>query len=563
MKSTTRRLFSIYSPLLHIIILVTSGLIIYSNTLSVPFAFDDIQNIVDNRLIRNLRLFLDPSIPFTNRPVGLLTFALNYWLHDLALPGYHIVNIAIHILNSLLVYALVISLLKTPYFALKRSEDNEQSVHATACSIAVLFLCHPVQTGAVTYIVQRFTLLATFFYLVTLVTYLSARCRLITSGRWQSAKYIGLYFISLLSALLAMKSKEIAFTLPVMVAVIELMFFETRLKTRIGLLLPFLATMAVIPISMLLATSSSGNLLQLVASETNPTESISRIDYLLNQPRVVMTYIRLLLLPINQNVDYDYPVYRSLLQLPVLLSLSFHLLSIALAVVLLQYSRNGRQILRLISFGIIWFYITLSIESSLIPLDDIIFEHRMYLPSIGFILIPIVCIREIKTRFFNNQPAVITMTLFVVTALILAGTAYRRNGVWQSGESIWQDAVSKSPMKSRPHYNLGFYLGRRGELDLAINEFKTAIALDPYNGKARNNLGTMYSRKGDVQSAIQEFRAAVQIEPNNATAHFNLGYSLALSGNTLEAIKALQNGLAIEPNNSVAFNKMRELIGGK
>lgn len=559
MKSPLRRLFGIYSPLLHGIILVLSGLIIYSNTLAVPFAFDDIQNIVDNRLIRNLRLFLDPSILFTNRPFGLLTFALNYWQHDLALPGYHIVNVTIHILNSLLVYALVVSLLKTPYFTLKRSEDNIPSIQATACAIAVLFLCHPVQTGAVTYIVQRFTLLATFFYLVTLVTYLAARGHFVTSVRWQSAKPIAFYTISLLSTLLAMKSKEIAFTLPIMVAVIELMFFETRLKTRICLLLPFLATMAIIPLSMLLMTTSSGDLLQQLATETNPTKSISRIEYLLNQPRVVMTYIRLLLLPIGQNVDYDYPVYRSFLQLPIILSLSFHLVSIACAVVLLKFSRNGRRMLRLVSFGIIWFYITLSVESSLIPLDDIIFEHRMYLPSIGFFLIPMVCIREIKNRYFNDQPAGITMTLFAITAFILAGAAFQRNAVWRSGESIWQDAVNKSPMKSRPHYNLGFYLGRRGELDLAINEFKTAIALDPYNGKARNNLGTMYSKKGDVRGAIQEFRAAVQIEPNNATAHFNLGYSLALSGDIRGAIEALQNGLQIEPNNSVAHHKLREL----
>jgi len=554
------KLFSTNTRLLHLFILIITGLIVYSNTFNVPFLFDDIQNIVENRLIRDLRQFSEPSLLLNNRFFGLLTFALNYWLNDLNTTGYHVVNLAIHIANSLLVYRLIVSVFETPYFFPRYSSDsNRKLIGALALASSVLFLCHPVQTGAVTYIVQRFTLLATLFYLISLVMYLAARCHLSTHGQWNSLRFLGFYSISLLCAMFAMKCKEIAFTLPIMILITEFLFFDSSSKARIYLLLPFIATMAIIPLSMMLTGAPSGDLFHQADVVTQTTKSISRIDYLLTQSRVLITYVRLLLLPVGQNIDYDYPVFHNFLQIPVMVSFVFHIINIALAIILLRISRRDNQLLRVVSFGILWFYVTLSVESSIIPLDDVIFEHRMYLPSVGFILIPATCFIIFKKKICNGHAGASRM-LVIIAALILAAAAFKRNAVWQSGVSIWQDAVHKSPLKSKPHYNLGFYLASSGELDAAIKEFQMAIKLDPNNGKARNNLGANLLKIGDTGAAIQEFRAAVLIDPYNAQAHFNLGYALAAIGDPHAAILELQEGLRIYPNDAAAQNQLRLLI---
>jgi len=555
--SPANKLLLTNSPLLHALVLLIAGLLVYSNTFTVPFLFDDIQNIVENRLVTDLRNFFEPAMLLNNRFIGLLSFALNYRLGGMDVTGFHAVNLTVHIANSLLVYRLVLSVFKTPFFERCNSEDDRHFSIALACAASVLFLCHPLQTGAVTYVVQRFTLLATFFFLAALVTYLAARCHLARQGRWQSARFVGLYSTALLSTVFAMKCKEIAFTLPLMIVIAELMFFDARPKTRMCLLFPFLAALAIIPLSLLLLAPSSGGMLQKMAVETNPTRSISRIDYLLNQPRVVLTYIRLLLFPAAQNIDHDFPVYHSLRHLPVMLAWAFHTVCIVLAIVLLRVSGRENPLLRLMSFAILWFYVTLSVESSLIPLDDVIFEHRIYLPSVGFMIIPAACLVMLGKRLARGRGA--GMWLVIAAAVVLAGAAYKRNGVWQDAVTLWQDAARKSPLKSRPHYNLGFYLASRGDVTAAIDEFKTAIRLDPDNGKARNNLGALYAKAGDMPAAIREFREAARIEPSNATSHFNLGYGLVAGGDTEAAIAELQKGLLIEPGNTAAREQLRLL----
>lgn len=537
------------------IFIIIIGLVIYSSTFNVPFLFDDIINIVDNRSIKDLRHFTSPSTFLNNRSLGYLTFSINYWLGGLNVSGYHFVNLAIHITNALLVYRLAIALFQTPFFSFhKDGKSDRQFVSTLALSSSLIFLCHPIQTGAVTYIVQRFTLLATFFYLISAIMFIMARIHLPSDGRWQSARFVVYYVISLLSTLLAMKCKEISFTLPVIIIIIELLFFEASSLTRIYLLFPFLATLVIIPFSLLLLAAPSGNMIQQMATVTQNSELISRYEYFLTQSRVIVTYIRLLLLPVGQNIDYDYPVIHSPLQLSVLASFVLHSSAMALTIILLKISKSDNRY-RVIAFGIVWFYVTLAVESSFIPLDDVIFEHRLYLPSIGMMLSGTTGLIMVSDRVPGSYAGVVRL-LIAATVISLSIATFARNTLWQSGLSLWYDAAQKSPLKPRPNFSLASYLANSGELDAAIDKFRKAINLEPGNSMGHNNLGHALLDKGDLKTAIEEFQQAIALDQENVTARRNLGAALAINGELVSAIIELRKAVQVAPDDAKAHNNL-------
>ncbi|HET6464341.1 MAG TPA: tetratricopeptide repeat protein, partial [Nitrospiria bacterium] len=210
--------------------------LIYSNTFSASFHLDDAQNIVDNPKIKHLASLLDFS---GSRYVGFLTFALNYRFGGLSLFGFHLVNLMIHMTNGILVYILIRLLFQAPRLAPQPA--FAAAPPAIALCTALLFVVHPLQTQAVTYIVQRFASLASLFYLLTVVCYLRWRLCPPESKRrslWYAAAF--------LMTLLAMKTKEITFTLPAMLLLLEFVAFgpPTR-KQWIGLI-PFFLTLPLI-----------------------------------------------------------------------------------------------------------------------------------------------------------------------------------------------------------------------------------------------------------------------------------------------------------------------------
>ncbi|MBI5408914.1 MAG: hypothetical protein HZA14_06075, partial [Nitrospirae bacterium] len=152
----------------HFLLIITLGLLAYSNTFNVPFQWDEYDYITQNPIVKDASYFIHPSKAqglrqydsLINRFIGYLTFALNYKIHGLSVTGYHIVNIAIHLINAFLVYFLVILTFKTPN--LKESSLKEKSPYIALFS-ALIFVSHPVQTEAVTYIFQRLASLTALF----------------------------------------------------------------------------------------------------------------------------------------------------------------------------------------------------------------------------------------------------------------------------------------------------------------------------------------------------------------------------------------------------------------
>jgi hypothetical protein len=296
-------------PVLHVFLIILLGVLVYSNTFTVPFQWDENVFLRDNPIVKDLNYFLEPSEAegfnyydeLRTRYVGYLTFALNYSLKRFEVVGYHMFNNLIHILNALLVYWLVVLIFKAPVF-----ENSSLRIHSGAAALftALLFVSHPVQTEAVTYIYQRFASLVAFFYLLSLASYV--RSRFSQGGR----EKVLFYALSLASAVLAMKTKENAFTLPLVIVLFEFLFLEGSAKKRARYLLPVIVTLLIIPLSVIDFEKPFGEALD---EATKTQDKITRYEYFVTQPRVIVTYLRLLVFPFNQNLDYDYPVYNSII----------------------------------------------------------------------------------------------------------------------------------------------------------------------------------------------------------------------------------------------------------
>jgi tetratricopeptide (TPR) repeat protein len=567
---------TVYKPFPVFLLLVITGIIAYSGSFGVPFQFDDDPNIRENPLIQNPEIFRDSSSYcsqpekaedavcrfFQSRYVGNLTFFVNYQLHGLHVAGYHAVNLLIHILSAFLVYLLGLLTFRTPFL---RNSKTGATAGYIALFSALLFVSHPVQTQAVTYIVQRFASLATLFYLLSLVLYISARLaypdtehvtRSAEIQRWTKVdskdsllRPVVLYLLSIVSAVLAMKTKETAFTLPVMIVLYEFLFFNGATGKRILLLIPFLLTMFIIPLGFISPVSNAGELAAQMDETARLYTNLTRTEYFLTELRVIVTYIRLLLLPVNQNLDYDYPVFRSIADAEVLGSFFFLLAFIFIGVYLVYISRRGNAWKRVVGFGIFWFFVTLSVESGVIPIVDVIFEHRLYLPSSGFIFGLCTGLFGLAHEWqwkWQRLQKVVMAGLGLVT-IIFAGATYARNIVWQDEISLWQDVVSKSPQKVRANYNLAHAYQDKKHFDRAIELYHKVVSLDQKYLTGYYNLANIYQSRGEFDKAADMYNKVIALDLKYFEAYNNMGDIFLEVGQYDKALAYLTHAISINP----------------
>lgn len=561
----------------HLVLLLAAAFVSYANSFGVPFQFDDAPHIAENPLIRRFDLLFggtddcdqvatDPELSLVCRSLptritGYLTFALNYRVHGPAVSGYHAVNVAIHAANAVLLYIIVTLLVS-------RMRRRELAPHADPAVIALvaslLFTVHPVQTQAVTYIVQRFTLLAALFSLLSTACYLkwmAARDQPAGEGaedrsRAGRRKAAGWYLGALAASVLAMKTKQTAFTLPCILLVMDVLFFDGRPNRRLLRIAPFLLTMAIVPLDLMGEVGSLGDLLSELDRTSRESAMLPRDAYLFTQFRVILTYLRLLVLPLHQNLDYDYRISRSLLEPDAVLSLLFILVLIGAATAAAVRSRREDVPVRLIAFGVFWFFAGLAVESSVIPIADVIFEHRLYYPSMGVIVSAVTAVVLGVSRLSRSKPGVLRTAAGLAAVLVLAfGTAtWLRNGVWKSEVLLWSDVVSKSPEKYRAHINLADAFRKEKDLRRAIGHFDRAVALDP--GRAHGYLWrAMVSRDlGDRDAARADLDRAIARDPADARAYSSRGLVLSELGRGDEALKDFDRALRLDPRLASVFN---------
>jgi len=213
--------------------------------------------------------------------------------------------------------------------------------------------------------------------------------------------------------------------------------------------------------------------------------------------------------------------------------------------------------LRVIAFGILWFFITLSVESSIIPLPMLINEYRVYLPSSGLFLSITTGAFLLSKRFKIKNALPLVLSFFFISLLFSYAT-YGRNVVWRSTINLWEDVIRKSPKKAEGYYILAKTYLHKGQTDKAIELLKTALTSEPYNAVIHLyyfDLALAYKHKGLFNEAIKQYLFAINLKPDYVEAHNNLGLLYISEGRFVEGVRHLQTALELNPN-CEAYNNL-------
>ncbi|MCP4889792.1 MAG: tetratricopeptide repeat protein, partial [Planctomycetaceae bacterium] len=540
--------------------------------------------IVDNHRVRSLWP-LDEFLT-NNRPVGLYSFAVNYHFSGVDPFYYHVVNMAIHLINGLLVlvgYLLSWRLYRRHWCDQPNPEIN-YGILATASLIATLWVVHPLTTQAVTNVVQRYESLASMGYLGVWVGMLIYLC-----GR----RIIGCVVIFLM-AWIGLMSKEVFVTAPLAVLLFDRLItkhpwsliFKTRLVPIALMLSP---NIWFIPsVARFFDTSRTGS------SMGFGMEKVSSWEYLRTQPEVIWHYLYLTVWP--RQLAFDY-VWRIQSNPWIYLSLGATILAL-IAIGARAYWQGGIK-LKSFSSGlagwlVLTFFFILAPTSSIVPIADLAFEHRMYLAT-ALVMAGIVFIaRAAATRLLSvsERPAVLRAGLvcFAVAAVsLLAWRTHLRNQDYRDGLRLWQTALDVSPKNPRAWYNVGREYYHRGDKDAALQPMANAVGYstsgvpmyvaglaDCLNHHGRvddaitlyeralskksnykevlNNLGVIYLDREQLDKAREHFQAAADM--NYSEAIYNLGWLHFKEGHLEAAIPHFKRALQVDPNLHTAARRL-------
>lgn len=489
--------------LFHLVILlaIIAG---YHNTLQSPFVLDDEGNILRNSAIQidslgveSLKKVVSFSNPPRTRPLAKLSFALNYLAGGFEPAGFHLVNICIHFLTAIFILRLFV------WYLRKTGFDGGDALRLAFLAVLIWAL-NPIQTNTVTYIVQRMTGMCALFFAASLYFYLQAREMGGQGIQTGKAKRYLLYGASLMSWSLAMLTKEIAAIMPLILLLHEVFFFDGKaLKDIRNIRRPFLLGGLVLLGALLVFLVPK---FWVFILEGYDKRDFTLTERLLTQSRAVVRYFSLFLAPLPSRLTlfYDYPVSRSLFDPPVTLwAIVF------LALLLIGSIVPATRRWKLIPFGILWTLSCLVIESTFIPLE-MVFEHRFYLPSVGFSLA--VTLLAFQTVSLISRERMLFNLFGACVVLIMVFLTYERNRDWRSELSIYADAANKAPGLTRAVNALGVAYVRAGDDRKAEQAFQRVMRMEPGHVAALANLYTLYSeriRSAEAEKYLARLKQAV------------------------------------------------------
>jgi len=591
--------------------IVLSTAAVYCNSLSGPFVYDDVNGIVENRTIRRLwsigQIFSPPSKgeTVTGRPLLNLSLAINYAISGLKVWSYHVTNLLIHIAAALLLFGILRRTLLLP--GLRSRFGQAATPLALAC--ALLWALHPLQTESVSYIVQRAESLAGFFYLLTLYCVIrgaeeegAGNLRFGPLALWERVRMEGATSplslwervrvrvrksrsqttgptatsaltpvlsqrdremrlgprpllwcaAAVLACLLGMATKEVMVTAPLMVLLYDRTFlagsFAEALRRRWGLYLGLTFTWVLLA-CLLFSTGLIGRQAELGSPDA--------WGYARTQPGVILHYLRLSFWPSPLCMGYEWPLASGFAEI----------VPAAMALALLV-AATAWGLMRRKPWGFLgaWFFLILAPTSSVLPLNQLAFEHRMYLSLAAVVVLVLVGAYALCDRLLPRPVAVgfgamaVRWTAPVVvwtTVLAALGcTTVMRNRVYRSKVAIWQHAVDIRPQNPRVHNNFGIALAAAGRTEEAVEQFQFVLRLNRDDAEAHNNLGSVLAKVGKVDEAIQHFRRALRLDPDCTQAYKNLGDALVDAGRPSEAIEQYQEALRQVPDYVDAYNNL-------
>ncbi len=515
---------------IQIFIILLLSFVIYSNTLQNDFVWDDTSIVVNNKWIRNTSNFFKFFIskdtvsedaivkPKIYRPFTTFTYSVDYLIWgDISKLGFHFSNVFYHAVVSMLFYILCVLIIK---------EKN------IAFLSGLIFATHPIHTEAVSWVKGRADVLATMFCLLSFIFYIY----------FVKNKNLRNYIFSLIAFLLGLFSKESAITFPLIVILYDIYFFKVDIRRYI----PFFILSF---IYVLIRKSVLG----IVAPCGWWAGSIYYT--FLTMSKVLVEYFRLLVLPINLCADYVVPISFSIFEPKVIFS-------ILLIIIVLAISFCIKKIYPIISFSILFIFITLLPVLNIIPIEVLLAERFLYLPSVGFCIL----LGSLMHRFFINKK----IFLYVFTSLIVifySGLTFTRNYDWKDGFSLWSRTVRQMPNNFRAHNNLGMEYEKLGDYESALRHYKTALTLIPnlswiYNdtkqmyARVYNNIGNIYFNLGDYQKALDSYSKSIYLDPIYSQPYFNLGLFFRKQGVVDLAIKYYRKAIELNPYSCDYWNNL-------
>ncbi|MCK9603921.1 MAG: tetratricopeptide repeat protein [Candidatus Omnitrophica bacterium] len=531
-----------------LLIVITSA--IYSGSLGNSFVFDDGLVITKNDFVKSWKNFPlifskayltsvgdVTSLGLRNigageigyRPVVTASYFLDYSLWKLDPFGYHLVGLLLHILNVVLLYSSVFLITKKRNLALLAS---------------LFFALHPVNVEAVAVISFREDLLSFFFFFLCLLLFIRADNH---TGR-KKAFY---YAVSILSFLLALFSKEMALTLPLILMLYDYFFvFGRRIKEVYKHIKSrYLGYIIALLFYSLVRFSFLHN-----ASEFNlkyPGDSF--YTNILVMAKVFAVYIQWLLFPVNIHLMLPGdPAF-----IPKTLLAPAVLISFFILIACFSFALKVREKSREISFAIIWIFITLLPVSNILPIRNYMASRYLYLPAAGFCLLLAVLLFKLPGSKILSLPRDILqrIAMYAVVALLAFYSIFTlaRQFTWKNDLVLWSEMAQIYPKSSMAHHNLANTLKSIDLLDEAIQEYGIAIKLDPRYPNNYNFLGLCYYGKGRLDEAAKNFRKAIELNPKLADAYINLGIVYGDKDLYKEAIDYFRQAIRIDPRHPQGY----------
>lgn len=519
-----------YTPA--ILIIFAISIFIYSNTLKNGFVYDDEDTIVNNQFIRDLhnlpylagKNYFPLSGERSYRPIVTLTYFVDHAVFGLKPWGYHLTNVLLHAVNGILLFIFLTLFLG----------NKGQGVRVGQPLIAsLIFATHPILTEAINAVSFREDLLTSFFFMATLILYILSRSKV------RSGIIPPVYLLSCITYLLALFSKEMAVTLPLIV-----LSYEWIANEREGVAAFNKFNIGYAGVTLFYIFLRFYYLHNPIETWPSPWTLMERI---LTVPWLLLNYLKLTLFPLNLSVDYPIAPVKSLFSVSFIVP--FVIAASILRIVCFIWKKNKGM-----AFGILFFMITLAPVYNIIPIAHPLAERYLYLPTMGFSIFAGLSVIAFQISTYSKARV---WSPYIVVPLIVLGiyslTVVKRNTVWRDGYSLWSDVLKKKPNSSNAHHSLGRIYQKTGKLREAIKEYNTALDLSPSNSFALNSIGLLYYEGGEYDDAVRAYKAAIRYYPYEPMYHFNLGRTYAKQFKYKEAIEEYKAALQLKPDYYDAF----------
>ncbi|PLX82700.1 MAG: hypothetical protein C0616_01340 [Desulfuromonas sp.] len=534
--------------------------LLYGHALDSPLYLDD------ERVLFKLKSSLDPTLAWGHlwggRGVSFLTFALNFSWFGPDVVGYRIFNVIIHALTAGLV------------FLIARRIFRQERLLPTF--VGLLFLVHPLQTQSVTYITQRMTSLAGFWFFLACYLYILWKERSVQAGSFSNPAATVFYALALAAGALAVLSKENTAVLPVALLLLDRFFLpeipgrRRTLPDQVCAVLPF----AMAPLWLYFSRFSNWNAPAQGAKRVALQQGghVTPIQYFATEASVVWHYVKQLFIPFPQQLFYDTPIAQGLGNAKTMVSLAGHALLLGIAFL-------WRKRFPLFLFGVGWFYLGLLVESSFIPLDPV-FEHRLYLSMFGFaVLVP-----AMLGKLHRPQLQIVAIVLICV---VLGVMTWRRNVVWNNDLAFYADNYRHAPdhpglaltygkrlneagrleeaqvvleglVRSKPDYpsgyiNLAYNYVAQKKYEETVNLVSMAAERDIFSAKLFYQLGNAHRGLKHSEYAVNSYMEAIDISPNFLPALVQLGNTHLSMHSLTDAESSFRKALELDPENGTAY----------